>query len=242
MSVKVRLRTIVNGTDTWEGRAFDWAVLVLIGYAIAVLAYETEPGLGENTRQFLWGSEVVVTVPFTLEYGTRCYLAERKRDYLFSFYGLIDFVAVLPFYLALVFGAEVAVLRALRAFRLLRIFRLLKLFRYTRAADRLLRALSECKEEFILFFFMTLILLFISAAGIYYFEHPGQPEDFSSVLHSLWWAVVTLTTVGYGDVYPITLGGRIFTFIILLIGLGVVAAPAGLIASALSKIPETEED
>ncbi len=242
MSVKARLRIIVNGTDTWEGRAFDWAVLVLIGYAIAVLAYETEPGLGENTRQWLWISEVGLTVLFTLEYGLRCYLTERKRDYLFSFYGLIDFVAVLPFYLALFLGPEVAVLRSLRAFRLLRIFRLLKLFRYTRASERLLRAFSDAQEEFILFFFATLILLFISAAGIYYFEHPGQPEDFSSILHSLWWAVVTLTTVGYGDVYPLTLGGRIFTFIILLIGLGVVAAPAGLIASALSKVREAEED
>ena len=105
----------------------------------------------------------------------------------------------------------------------------------------MLKALSEAKEEFTLFFFTTLILLFISAAGIYYFEHPVQPEAFSSILHSLWWAIVTLTTVGYGDVYPITLGGRIFTFIILLIGLGVVAAPAGLIASALSKVREAED-
>ena len=242
MSVKTRLRTIVNGTDTWEGRAFDWAIIVLICYAIATLTYETVPALSENARQFLWISEVVVTALFTLEYGVRCYLAERKRAYLFSFYGIIDFVAVLPFYLALFLGDEVAVLRAFRAFRLLRIFQLLKLFRYNRASDRLLRALSECKEEFILFFFMTLILLFISAAGIYYFEQPVQPAAFSSILHSLWWAVVTLTTVGYGDVYPITLGGRIFTFIILLIGLGVVAAPAGLIASALSKVPETEDD
>ena len=109
-------------------------------------------------------------------------------------------------------------------------------------SDRLLKALSESKEEFTLFFFTTLILLFIAAAGIYYFEHPVQPEAFSSILHSLWWAVVTLTTVGYGDVYPISLGGRIFTFIVLLIGLGVVAAPAGLIASALSKVRETEGD
>ncbi len=242
MSVKARLRTIVNGTDTRAGRAFDWAIIVLICYAIATLTYETVPALSENARQFLWISEVVITALFTLEYGVRCYLAERKRDYLFSFYGIIDFVAVLPFYLALFLGTEVVVLRAFRAFRLLRIFQLLKLFRYTRASERLLSALSECKEEFILFFFMTLILLFISAAGIYYFEHPVQPAVFSSIPHSLWWAVVTLTTVGYGDVYPITLGGRIFTFIILLIGLGVVAAPAGLIASALSRIPETEDD
>ena len=241
MSVKARLRTIVNDTDTWEGKVFDWAIIVLIFYAIAALVYGTIPALSEEARKFLWISEIVITALFTLEYILRFYLAERKRDYSFSFYGIIDFVAILPFYLALL-GAEVAVLRSFRALRLLRIFRLLKIVRYNRAADRLLKALSESKEEFTLFFFTTLILLFISAAGIYYFEHPGQPEKFSSILHSLWWAVVTLTTVGYGDVYPTTLGGRIFTFIILLIGLGVVAAPAGLIASALSKVRETEDD
>ena len=241
MSVKARLKIIVNGTDTWEEKAFDWAIIVLIFYAIAMLAYETEPALSTDARKFLWISEIVLTVLFTLEYILRFYLAERKRDYSFSFYGIIDFVAILPFYLALL-GAEVAVLRSFRALRLLRIFRLLKIVRYNRASDRLLKALSESKEEFTLFFFTTLILLFISAAGIYYFEHPGQPEKFSSILHSLWWAVVTLTTVGYGDVYPITLGGKIFTFIILLIGLGVVAAPAGLIASALSKVREAEDD
>ncbi len=241
MSVKDRLRTIVNDTDTWEGRAFDWAIIVLIFYAIAVLVYGTIPALSEDARKFLWISEVVITVLFTLEYILRFYLAERKRDYSFSFYGIIDFAAILPFYLDLLLGTEVAVLRAFRALRLLRIFRLLKIVRYNKASDRLLKALSESKEEFTLFFFTTLILLFISAAGIYYFEHPVQPEAFSSILHSLWWAVVTLTTVGYGDVYPITLGGRIFTFIILLIGLGVVAAPAGLIASALSRVRETED-
>ncbi len=240
MSVKARLKIIVNGTDTWEGRAFDWAIIVLIFYAIAAFAYGTMPTLSENARKFLWISEIVITALFTLEYILRFYLAERKRDYSFSFYGIIDFVAILPFYLDLLLGAEVAVLRSFRALRLLRIFRLLKIVRYNRAADRLLKA-SESKEEFTLFFFTTLILLFISAAGIYYFEHPEQPEKFSSILHSLWWAVVTLTTVGYGDVYPITLGGRIFTFIILLIGLGVVAAPAGLIASALSKVREMED-
>ena len=167
MSVKERLRIIVDGTDTWEGRAFDWAIIVLIFYAIAILAYETEPALSKDARKFLWISEIAITALFTLEYILRFYLAERKRDYSFSFYGIIDFVAILPFYLDLLLGAEVAVLRAFRTLRLLRIFRLLKIVRYNRAADRLLKALSESKEEFTLFFFTTLILLFISAAGIY---------------------------------------------------------------------------
>ena len=164
MSVKARLNIIVHGTDTWEGRAFDWVVIFLVFYAIVALVYGTMPTLSEDARKFLWISEVVVTALFTLEYILRFYLAERKRDYSFSFYGIIDF-AILPFYLRrsiadppflqltdLLLGAEVAVLRSFRALRLLRIFRLLKIIRYNTASDRLLKALSESKEEFVLFF------------------------------------------------------------------------------------------
>jgi len=98
------------------------------------------------------------------------------------------------------------------------------------------------REEIVLFLFATLILLYLSAVGIYFFEHDEQPDVFASVFHSLWWAVVTLTTVGYGDVTPHTVGGRVFTFLVLIIGLGVVSIPAGLVASALSKARELEED
>ena len=98
------------------------------------------------------------------------------------------------------------------------------------------------KEELVLFLMVAAIFVFVAASGIYFFENEAQPEKFSSVFHSLWWAIVTLTTVGYGDVYPITIGGRIFTFFVLLIGVGIVAVPAGLIASALSKAREIEEE
>lgn len=97
------------------------------------------------------------------------------------------------------------------------------------------------KEEIILFLIVTAIFIFLASAGIYYFENEAQPEVFSSIFHSAWWSIVTLTTVGYGDVYPITLGGKIFTFFILLIGVGIVTIPAGLVATALSKAREIEE-
>jgi voltage-gated potassium channel len=96
-------------------------------------------------------------------------------------------------------------------------------------------------EELILYIIVTLMLLYFAAVGIYYCEHEAQPKEFASVFHSLWWAVATLTTVGYGDVYPVTAGGRLFTFIVLLMGLGVVSVPAGLVASALSKAREMED-
>lgn len=130
----------------------------------------------------------------------------------------------------------------MRAFRLLRLFRILKLARYNAAIRRFHRALVIAKEEIILFLCITIILLWLSAVGIYYCEHEAQPEAFKSVFHGLWWAVTTLTTVGYGDVYPVTLGGRIFTFFVLLIGLGIVAIPTGLFSSALSKARQIEDE
>ena len=108
--------------------------------------------------------------------------------------------------------------------------------------NRFGKAIALAKEEAILFLLATIVLLYLSAVGIYYFEHQVQPEQFKSIPHSLWWAVATLTTVGYGDVYPITVGGKVFTFIILMIGLGIIAVPAGLVASALSKVREDEKN
>ena len=133
-------------------------------------------------------------------------------------------------------------LRSVRVLRVLRLLRILRVGRYVQAVERLKRAGRMVREELVLFIGVSLALIYLSAVGVYYFEHDSQPEKFASVFHSLWWAVVTLTTVGYGDVYPVTLGGRLFTFVVLFIGLGIVAVPTGLIASALSKAREGETD
>jgi len=132
-------------------------------------------------------------------------------------------------------------LRSVRAFRFLRLFRAFKIVRYSKAIRRFHRAFVIAKEELVLFVIVTLMLMYFSAVGIYYFENETQPEKFASVFHSLWWSVATLTTVGYGDIYPVTVGGRIFTFCVLLIGLGIVSVPAGLVASALSKARAMED-
>ena len=163
-------------------------------------------------------------------------MADNKPKFIFSFFGIIDLLAILPFYLSLGLG-----LTSLRALRFLRLFRILKLARYNRAMKHFTRAISSAKEEIMLFLFITLMLIYFAAVGIYYFEHEAQPEHFSSVFDSLWWAIITLTTVGYGDVYPITIGGRVFTFFILLIGLGIVAIPTGIISSALSRSIDNDE-
>ncbi|MFN3413092.1 MAG: ion transporter, partial [Thermoanaerobaculum sp.] len=169
------------------------------------------------------------------EYLLRVLVAEKKTRYVFSFFGLVDLIAIAPFYLST--GLD---LRALRAVRFLRVFRLLKLARYGQAMDRMRRAFLLVREELVLFLVAALIFLYISAVGIYFFEHEAQPERFASVFDGLWWAAVTLSTVGYGDVYPVTLGGRFFTVCILLVGLGIVAVPTGLFASALSRVRQGE--
>lgn len=231
------IKGIVERNDTRSGRAFDFFVQGLILLSIITFSIETLPNLDADTRKLLQTIEAVIVALFTLEYLIRIYVADRKRDYIFSFYGFIDLIAIVPFYLSS--GID---LRSLRIFRMLRLFRLMKLFRYSKAMRRFSRALSIAKEEIVLFGVVTIMLLYISAVGIYYFENAAQPEAFTSIFHSLWWAVATLTTVGYGDVYPITIGGRIFTFFILMIGLGIVAVPAGLLASALSKARMEEQE
>nr|WP_202862900.1 ion transporter [Microbulbifer sp. A4B17] len=199
----------------------------------------TFPGLTQEQKRILNFFEVFSVVIFTFEYICRVYAAQNRLNFIFSFYGLIDLMAFLPFYMAS--GMD---LRALRIVRLFQVFRVLKLLRYSKAVARFSRAFRMVKEELVLFGVTALILLYLSAVGIYYFESAAQPEQFKSIFHSLWWAVTTLTTVGYGDMYPVTLGGRIFTFFVLLIGLGVVAIPTGLVASALSKarLEDVESD
>ncbi|MDF3128196.1 ion transporter [Kiritimatiellaeota bacterium B1221] len=215
---------------------FEYVFQILIILSLVAFALETVPDLPPFWKQFLWKFEIFTVSAFTLEYIIRLYYCRPRLSYAVSFYGIVDLIAILPFYLST--GLD---LRSLRAFRLLRLFRLLKLVRYSAAVQRYHRAFVIAREELIFFGIMAVILLYLSAVGIYYFENPGQPEVFKSVFHSMWWAVCTLSSVGYGDIIPITAGGRIFTFFVLIIGLGVVAVPSGIFASALSKAREVDE-
>ncbi|TWU67656.1 ion transporter [Crateriforma conspicua] len=231
----MNLKQVIEGTDTRAGRAFDLSIQVLIVLSLVAFSVETLPDLPKSAQIFLRWVETVSVVIFTVEYLLRLIVAKRKLRFATSFFGVIDLLAILPFYLSL--GID---LRSVRAFRLLRLFRILKLARYSQAVRRFHRALLIAREELVLFGVVSSILLYLSAVGIYFFEREAQPEAFASVFHSLWWSVATLTTVGYGDVYPVTTGGRCFTFAVLLVGLGVVSVPAGLVASALSKAREQE--
>jgi len=229
-------RKIVEQSDTRQGRAFDVAIQILIVVSAVTFAIETLPGLSEDTLRLLQFSEAVIVILFTAEYLLRLYSSSRRLAFVFSFYGIIDLLAILPFYLALGFD-----LRSLRIFRLARLAVMLKLVRYSQAARRYQMAFKLVREEVVIFGLFSLALIYLSAVGIYFCEHKAQPEVFASVFDGLWWAIVTLTTVGYGDVVPITPGGKVFTFFVLIIGLGMIAIPSGLVASALSNVRNTGE-
>ncbi|MDO6597830.1 ion transporter [Oceanihabitans sp. 2_MG-2023] len=228
--MKAYIKSIVEINDNKLSRYFALFIQALILVSIVTFSVETIPDLKPQTRKTLQYIELFSVLIFSVEYFLRIYVADNKTKFIFSFYGIIDLLAILPFYLS--FGLD---LRSLRALRFLRLFRVLKLVRYNRAMNHFTRAIKSAKEEILLFILITLILIYFSAVGIYYFESQAQPEHFSSIFDSLWWAIITLTTVGYGDVYPITVGGKVFTFIILMIGLGIVAIPTGIISSALTK-------
>ncbi len=231
MIKKANIRRVIDSTENTSGKLFTFSIQFLIIVSLITFSIDTLPDLLPSTKEFLRLIEVITVVIFSLEYVLRLVVAEKIFKFAFSFYGLIDLAAILPFYIAT--GLD---LRAIRVFRLLRVLRILKLLKYNQAISRFNRAFVIAKEELILFGIVAGILLYLSAVGIYYFENGAQPDQFKSVFHSLWWAVTTLTTVGYGDMYPITAGGRLFTFFVLTIGLGIVAVPTGLIASALSQV------
>lgn len=230
-----RFKQIIESSDTLAGRVFDLTIQSLIVVSLISFSVETIPGLTDTQVAALNNIEALCILVFTAEYISRIVVASNRIAFIFSFFGMIDLLAILPFYLTT--GLD---LRTIRAFRLLRLFRILKLARYSKAIRRLHTALRIAKEELVLFLAASAIMLYLAAVGIYYFENPAQPEAFKSVFHSLWWAVVTLTTVGYGDMCPVTTGGKVFTFVVLIIGLGLVSIPAGIVASSLSRARELE--
>lgn len=236
MNIRSKIRGIVEDNTSKKGKIFDNIIQFLILLSLVAFSIETLPNNSPEIIKFLYEFEIFCISIFSIEYLLRIIVSNKPFSYIFSFYGLIDFLAVIPYYLSSID------LRFLRAFRIFRIFRAFKLNKYNKALNRFQIAYRIVKEELMLFMVVIVILLFIVSAGIYFFENQAQPEVFKSIFHSSWWSIVTLTTVGYGDVYPITLGGKIFTFFVLIIGVGVVTVPAGLVATSLSKAREIQEE
>ena len=188
----------------------------------------------ESMQQYAHYFEAWDNIPlvvFTIEYVLRVYSNPKRLKFIFSFWGIIDLLAIIG-----LFGAGPYILREIRALRFI------SLFKYEPAAMSILSAFREIKKELMYFTLMAMFMLYVSAVGVYYFENPTNSENFPDIFQSLWWAVVTLTTVGYGDISPVTHGGQIFAGIIIMIGLGIFAVPTGLIAGAFSDIFKKNKD
>lgn len=229
------LRKFLNSDNFSKG--FELFIGIAILASVVRFSIDTLPNLEDSVRDLIEFAEFLFVLIFTLEYAIRLFREDKPLRYALSFFGIIDLLAIIPYYITALLG-----LQPLRLLVLFRLLRILKLTRYLTALRRFSSALHETREELIIFFAASTIIIFLSAVGIYHFEHQAQPEAFRNFFDALWWSVVTLTTVGYGDLYPITVGGRLFTFVVLLTGLGLIAVPTGIIASSLNSIREDNSD
>ena len=217
---------------------FDYFILTLIVLSIASIILESIPEINNEFGSQLRAFNIFTVVIFTFEYLLRLYVctlthpAESKiksaLKFIFSGYGLIDLLAILPFYIPMLIKID---LRFLRVLRLTRVLRILKVNRYNNSLILIWTVVKEKRSELAVTGFVTLLLLIFASFIIYYVEQPAQPEAFNSILSAMWWAVATLTTVGYGDIYPVTGLGKIISGFIALLGIGLVALPTGIISA-----------
>ncbi len=224
-------KNTIEITKQTSSRLFNLFSFATIFVSIFVNTLETLPNLSQNQKVFLKVIEWSCVTFFLIEYLLRILVARNKIKFVFSLYGIIDLLSIVPS-LLLISNAFTS-LRVLRIFSLFRIFRLL---RFISATQHLKRSIFAAKGELFLFFILSTILLYFSSAGIYVFEHEAQPEKFSSVFHSFWWSVITMTTVGYGDIVPITIGGKIFSCFMIFIGVSFVAVPTGILSASLAQV------
>ena len=210
-------------------------ILAIIVADLLLQGAETVPALTDAAIFFHWAGAATWLV-FTVEWFLRIRRADNWKKYAFSFFGIMDFLAILPLWLLTGFD-----LKALRAFRLFRLVRATgKLAGRGTAVAKLARAFNFAKDEAGALFSGTAVIIVTTGLGMYHLEHRAQPEVFSSALDGLWWSVITLTTVGYGDVHPITAGGKILATVALFAGIGVIGAACGIMADALREATASE--
>jgi voltage-gated potassium channel len=231
-SWKDRLHEIIYEADTKAGKFFDVVLLFAILASILLVMLESVESINNKYGQLLNIAEWVITILFSLEYILRIVSIKKPILYIFSFYGIIDLLSTIPKYLSMFFIGS-SHFAALRALRLLRVFRILKLARYIGASEKLLIALKASKAKISVFLFFVIILCVILGTFMYIIE--GTENGFTSIPRSVYWAIVTLTTVGYGDIAPHTPFGQFIASIIMILGYGIIAIPTGIVSSEMTK-------
>ena len=242
---KLRKRAfeIIEKGDDPRARAFQLSIMTLISINVVAVVMETVESFSVRYETFFDIFELFSVIVFTGEYLLRIWSCVENEEFAGSLKGrlrfsftplaIVDLLAILPFYLPMIFPVD---LRLIRGIRLFRLFRLLKMGRYSQSLRTVAAVFKEKKEELMITVFAVLILLVFASSLLYFVEHEAQPEKFSSIPHSMWWAVAALTTVGYGDVHPITPLGKFLGATIAFLGIGIFALPAGILASGFNEV------
>lgn len=230
-NLRKKLYSIVFEADTFGGKLFDILLLVFILASIVVVLLESVNEINQRHGILLKDLEWSITLLFTFEYIVRIIIVGKPRSYIFSFYGIIDFLAVMPTYIGLFLpgGQSLIILRALR---MLRIFRILHLDRHLKAGDLIVTALSHSRQKILVFLYAVCMVVIILGTIMYLVE--GSENGFTSIPQSIYWTVVTLTTVGYGDITPITIGGKVISSFIMILGYAIIAVPTGIVTSEIT--------
>ncbi len=239
MSLRNKIFVIIFGTDTRTGKTFDVILLWMIIVSVIVVVLESVSTLQEAHKHVFITSEWFFTIAFTLEYLLRIYSSPRPLKYMTSFFGIVDLLAILPTYMGLIFD-HTTFLLTIRALRLLRMFRVFKLGRYVKEAALLARALQQSFRKIIIFLGAVLTLVLILGSMLYLIE--GEENGFTSIPQSIYWAIVTITTVGYGDIAPATVLGKILASVAMLTGYSIIAVPTGIITFEIGKAAKSGPD
>ena len=228
-----KVHEIIYEADTPAGKLFDVLLLIVILISILLVMLESVENIESKYAVFLNISEWVITILFTLEYILRIISVKKPKTYIFSFYGIIDLLSTIPKYLSLfVLGTHSLV--AIRALRLLRVFRILKLTRFIGESANFGKALKRSRAKIAVFLSFVIVLCIILGTVMYLVESE-QDSGFTSIPRSVYWAIVTLTTVGYGDIAPITALGQFIASLIMILGYGIIAVPTGIVTSEMTK-------
>ncbi|MBO7102650.1 MAG: ion transporter [Bacteroidaceae bacterium] len=235
---KEKVYEVIFGFETRAGKLYDVFLLAIIMLSILVAQVESLPRISPTAKNVLTIIEYILTFIFTVEYIVRIWCSPRKRSYIFSFFGIVDFLATIPLYIIWFFpGARY--ISQLRALRLLRVFRIFKLFQFINEGYLLLVSIKKSFNRILVFFLFIVVLVSCLGTLMYMVEGRIPGSQFTDLTTSIYWAIVTLTTVGYGDVTPVTLLGKILSSIIMLLGYTIIAIPTGIVAATI--IDETQE-
>lgn len=231
--LRQRIYIVVYGANTPAGRLFDLVLLGVILLSVLLVMLESVEKLDSKYHVLLIAAEWVITVAFTLEYLLRIISNRKPWRYIFSFYGIVDFISTLPMYLSFFFPGS-RMLSIIRALRLLRLFGILNLIHYTGQESQLKLALKASRGKIIVFIYFVLIVCVLLGALMFVVE--GKENGFTSIPISIYWCIVTLTTVGYGDISPVTPLGQVIASVIMIMGYGVIAVPTGIVTSEFAHV------